>query len=216
MTTVFAQTYADLLTDCASWAKRSDLTTVIPKCVFLLEAYLNDELLLRDMETETTLTSSANVNYVALPTGYVSPIALWLTISSIRQPLIPASPQELPYFPTSTQPRYWAIDGDNIRFDAPTDQAYSLPFRYIAKSNLSDSNQTNQLLLKRPDVYLAGTMVEIAKYTRDNELLSTWGPQFMAAVKSLKNAENRARGQVRLRADPGLVSRNNAFNIYRG
>jgi hypothetical protein len=216
MTTAFAATYADLLTDCASWAKRSDLTDVIPKCVSLLEAWLNDELLLRDMETEATLTSSVGVNYVALPAGYVSPIALWLTINSIRQPLIPASPQELPYFPNSTQPRYWAIDGDNIRFDVPTDQAYSLPFRYIAKSNLSDSNQTNQLLLKRPDVYLAGTMTEIAKYTRDGEMLGAWEPRFLAAVKSLKSAENRARGMVRLRADLGLVSRDSAFNIYRG
>jgi len=208
-------TYATLQTALADWAHRDDLTTKWPDFIANAEARLNDMLILRDMESETTLTSTIGNNYVALPSGYVSPIALWLIVNSYRQPLTMVEPEELPYYPNSTLPRYWAVDGDNIRLDCPADAAYSMPFRFVQKSNLSASNTTNYLLTERQDIYLAGAMVEMARYTLDKDALQQWEQKFQQACAGFKARESRNRNAP-LRVDAGLVTRGNGFNIYRG
>lgn len=207
-------TYAQLQTAIAGWLHRDDLTTTIPDFITLCEARLNDKLILRDMETESTLTGVVSRNYIALPTGFVSPIALWIIIDSERLKLDPASPQELPYDTTNSQPKFWAIDGANVRFDCPLGSAYSVPFRYVKASNLSESNTTNYLLTKRPDVYLSGCLAEAARYTRDSDLFNTWEPKFTQAMNEIKAADNRARAIVPLRTDVPMSTMRP--NIFRG
>lgn len=208
-------TWTELKAAVADFAHRSDLTTQIPDFITLCEARLFDMLLLRNMESESTLTASIGVNYVALPAGYVSPIALWLTSSSIREQLKPALPQELPYSPGNNRPQYWAVDGDNIRFDCPADAAYSMPFRYIKTMSLGASVSSNELMARRPDIYLAGALAELARYTKDQTLFGIWEPKFLQGCAEVKAAENRARGMVPLRVDDGLRARGQ-FDIYRG
>jgi hypothetical protein len=164
-------------------------------------------MILKNMESEETLTLVTSQNYVALPSGFISPIALWLVVSSVRVPLSPALPQELPYDTTNNQPQYWAIDGANIRFDCPADQGYTAYLRCVKKSNLSGSVATNYLLERRPDIYLAASMAELARYTRDVDLFNTWESKLVKEIASFKNAENRARGMVPMRNDvrqPGI------------
>lgn len=209
-------TYTELKAAVADNAHRTDLTTQIVDCVTLCEARLFDMLLLRNLEVESNLTSTAGVNYIALPTGYVSPIALWITVNSIRYKLNPALPQELPYNPGNAQPEYWAIDGDNVRFDSPFDAVYTLPFRYVKTSALSGSNASNEVLARRPDIYLAGTLVEVGRYTQNSDLISIWEPKFLQACAEMKATEARARSMVPLRVDPGLASTGAGFNIFRG
>lgn len=208
-------TYATLQTALANWAHRDDLTAQWPDFIANAEARLNDMLILRDMETETTLSSTIGNNYIPLPTGYVSPIELWIVINTYRRLLDMVEPEELPYYPNNTIPRYWAIDGDNIRLDCPTDAVYSLPFRFVQKSNLSNSNPTNYLLTERQDIYLAGAMVEMARYTLDDSALNKWEQKFQQACAGFKARESRNRN-VPLRVDVGLTARGNGFNIYRG
>lgn len=209
-------TYTELKAAVADTAHRTDLTTQIVDFVTLCEARLFDMMILRNMEVESNLTSTAGVNYIAVPAGYVSPIALWLTNTSIRRLLNPALPQELPYSPNNAQPNYWAIDGDNIRFDCPFDAVYTLPFRYVKTANLGASVASNEILARRPDIYLAGTLSELARYTKDQTLFASWEPRFLEACASMKAAESRARSMVPLRVDEGLRSRNGVFDIYRG
>jgi hypothetical protein len=208
-------TYSTLQTAIADWSHSDDLTAKLPDFIANAEARLNDMLILRDMETESTLTTTVGNNYVPLPTGYVSPIALWIVISSYRQPLEMVEPEELPYYPSNNIPRYWAIDGDNIRLDSPADAVYSLPFRFVQKANLSNANPTNYLLTERQDIYLAGAMVELARYTQNEAELGKWEQKFQQACAGFKARESRNRN-VPLRADPALITRDHSFNIYRG
>ena len=207
-------TWTELKASVADFADRPDLTSQIIDFITLAEARLNDMLLLKDMEQEDPLTAVINQNYIALPAGFVSPIAFWLVISTQRFQLEPALPQELMYSPSSTQPLYFAIDGVNIRFDCPADQAYSCKFRYIKQSNLGASVATNYLLTKRPDIYLAGSLVELSRYTRDVDLFNTWEPRFLKACADLKASDNRNRAIVPLRTDiPGT---DRSASIIRG
>lgn len=209
-------TYTELKAAVADNAHRTDLTTQIVDAVTLCEARLFDALLLRNAETEGTLTSTASVNYIALPTDYVSPIALWLTLNSQRQLLEPALPQELPYNPGNLIPQYWAIDGANVRFDSPFDAVYSLPFRYVKTMALGASTASNEVLARRPDVYLAGSLSALARYMGNDKLFSMWEPLFVQGMKEMGAVESRARSMVPLRVDAGLLGRANAYNITRG
>lgn len=197
-------TYAELKTALTSWSKRSDLSSMLGDFITLAEARLNDALLLKEMEVEQTLTATAGRNYVSLPAGFVSPVAMWIQISvtnSVRTPMTPALPSELQYSVSSSIPTYYAIDGDKIRFDCPANAGYTMPFRFIKRSNLSDANPTNQLLGTRPDVYLAAGMVEIARYTRDQDLFAAWEAKFLAAATAAKAADSRSRSNTPLRTD---------------
>ena len=207
-------TYTQLKAALADYVHRNDLTTQIVDAITLAEARLNDMLLLKDMEQEDILTAVINQNYIALPTGFISPIALWIVISSQRVAVDFALPQELIYSPSPTQPQYVAIDGVNLRFDCPADQAYSCRFRYIKQSNLGASVPSNYLLTKRPDIYLAGSMVELARYTQDPDMFNTWEPKFLKACAELKASDYRNRKVVPLRTD--LPSTSKSGNIIRG
>jgi hypothetical protein len=158
-------------------------------------------LILKNMETETTLTASIGSATITLPTGFVSPIAMWIIVSGVRIKLEPALPKEFDYTTTNGQPKYYAIDGVNVRFDCPAQSAYSAPMRYVKQSNLSASATTNYLLTKRPDVYLAGVLVEIARFTKDVELFNEWEPRFLKSCAELKASDNRNRAIVPLRTD---------------
>jgi hypothetical protein len=201
-------TYTELKAAIADNANRTDLTTQIVDFITLAEARLNDDLLMKNYESEESLTLTQNQNYVALPTGYISDIAFWLIVDTQRILLEKALPQQLPYYPTSGQPRYWAIDGANIRFDVPAQEAYTAKFRMVKASNLGASVATNYLLTRRPDLYLSASMVELARFTKDVELFNAWESVYVKAKAGYMAAENRSR-EVNLRTDLPVRGRSN-------
>ena len=207
-------TWTELKASVADFANRTDLTAVIPDLIMLAENRLYDLLLLKNMESDESLTLTLNQNYVALPTNYISPISFWLVVDSERLLLQPALPQELPYYTESSQPRYWAIDGANIRFDCPAQSAYTAYLRCMKKSNLGASVASNYLLDRRPDIYLSASMAELARYTNDAELFASWEARLQDAIAGFKASENRARGIVPLRSDVPVL--NQRPNILRG
>lgn len=209
-------TYATLKSAVAGMIHRESDTNITgnaPLFIQLCEAELYDRLLLKDMESEESLTLTVGQNYVAIPSGYVSPIALWLIVSGERVKLQPELPENLPYSTSNGQPCEWSIDGANIRFDCPAAEAYSAKFRMMKTSALSDSNTSNALLLKRPDVYLYGAMKQCALFTKDMDDLQKYGSLFEAAIQQTRAAEHRARAIVPLRTEIGPSRRP---DIYAG
>lgn len=203
-------TFATLKTALNEWAHRDDTTYTDMRESFIAfaEARMYDELILRDMESDESLTLTTSVNYVALPSGFISPIAFWLIVDGQRIPLDMVLPQQLPYWTENSQPRVWAIDGSNIRFDCPASEGYSAKLRMLKKSSLSDSTTTNALLTKRPDVYLAACMSEYARWAQDEEVFSAWEPKYIKGRDAIKAAENRSR-QVELRTELPVRGRSN-------
>jgi hypothetical protein len=206
-------TYTELKAAIADYAHRTDLTTQIVDCVTLAEARLYDLLVLKDMESDESLTLTIGQNYVALPTGYIAPRAFWLVIDSERVPLGAVVPELLPYYSTNGQPTLWAIDGANVRFDYPADVGYSAKLRCLKKSNLSGSVASNALLAARPDIYLSSSLVELARWTGDEGMFNTWEPVFLRAIAAFKASQSRNRGIAPLRTDLPL---SRVGNILRG
>lgn len=211
-------TYAQLQTAIAAWAHRTGDTTFtdyVPDMIALFEARANDMLLLKNMESDEPLALTIGQNYVALPTGYISPLAFWLVIGGQRVEVDQCLPTELPYSASNNQPSMWAIDGANIRFDCPASQAYTAYLRMVKASNLSAIVTTNYLLTKRPDVYLAGCMVEAGRFMKKPEVVAEWEGKLQAAAAGLTDAEHRSRSGVPMRSDvPGATARR--IDVRRG
>lgn len=187
----------------------TQITENVALFIQLCEADFFDRMLLREEETDTALTATYDSAVVGLPTDYLSPIALWLVVDGERVGLKKVQPQQLPYDTDRNQPQQWAIDGAYIRFDCPCSEAYTVRFRYRRKTALSDANPTNYLLLRRPDLYLYGSLVQAAMFTEDDANLTKFGALYDTAMRSAQNMEARSR-RVNMRTDmPGTLGRSN-------
>lgn len=60
--------------------------------------------------------------------------------------------------------------------------------RYKDFQPLSDSNTTNWILEGYPDVYLYGSLLEIAPFLDEDERINTWGTLFTTAIQTLRGS----------------------------
>jgi hypothetical protein len=58
---------------------------------------------------------------------------------------------------------------------------------------LSDSNTTNWMLTKNPDIYLYGALLEASPYIMNDTRIPIWEDKYTKAMASLKGADQRAR-----------------------
>ena len=64
---------------------------------------------------------------------------------------------------------------------------------YYAKiASLSDSNTTNWLLAKHPDIYLYGALIQSAPYLKDDERVATWMSLYERMLEDMEKADERA------------------------
>lgn len=213
-------TYAELQTAVANWLHRDDLTAIIPDFITLAESRINSDLQANVKETDTTLVTVIGQDYSALPTDFVSPIALNVlySVGGVQEDVPQFLPQFLTVSTSQSAPYQWAISGDVISYGQPLDRAYTIIFRYLGKFSLSATATTNWLLTNHPDVYLWGALLEAAIYAQDNENLSLYGSKFENSLKFVKLKENRSR-DVRLRVDKSLTSSSSSSgrsNIFTG
>lgn len=194
-------TYSELKTAVATWAKRTDLTNLIPDFITLAEARINRTLDPTGTETEATLATVAASRFVALPTGMMNPVACWIEDTERRE-LFKRLPDALNVEDDSGYPDYWAIDGSNIAFERPCQDVWPLYLRYQAPFALSDASPTNYVLTRYPDLYLWAAMVEVAAYTEDPQSAAMYEGRYSVALQQALNRENDAR-QVQLVTDFG-------------
>ena len=198
--------YDDLKAAVAAWMTRSDMAGQAADFITLGEAALNREL--PAVETDTPLTGvvdSRRIDISAVP--IIKPIALFLTDPNLfnELQLTPKADGTFTYQSTSGQPRYWAIDGTNIDFDCPLDQAYTFRFRNSQRFALSDTSPTNWLLTNHPDVYLAAVLVWGGVFTRNPSYLALYAPILDTALPSVRNVIAQQK-RAELTVDPALQS----------
>jgi hypothetical protein len=206
--------FENLVTNVADWLHRDDLTDRIPDFIRMAESRINRLLPSRRAETERALTGTVSSRTIALPSGYKEPLGLWLTTYTPRQPLIYKLPERLMISTASAQPHYYTLDGSNIAFDCPLDQAYTFALRYREAYNLEQTN-TNYLLDTYPGLYLYATLVEAAIYIRDDERLTQWKAIFDTELQEAKTSEARNKNLATLTVDSALV-RPGRYDIYTG
>src|SRR5215472_15708483 len=167
-------TYAELQAAAANWLVRGDLTARIPEFIALAETRLNRVLRTRLAESEVSLSATPGARTIPLPAGFAEPLALWIVEGTDRRLLRFLEPSLNAATSLQGRPAAWSIDGPNLAFDRPCDQAYSLVLRLLTKFALSDAAPANALLSDGPDVYLFAVLAEAGPFLRDAELAQAY------------------------------------------
>jgi len=212
-------TYAELSAAVADWLERGDLTSRIPDFIALTESRLNRELKIRTIETTAALTGVVGSRFIALPASFREPQNLWRSpVDGRREPLRFVTPELMQADTTQGEPLQWGIDGTNIAFERPCDQAYTFALRYLGVLDLA-TTLTNLVLTEYPDLYLFGACCEAGPFLRDNDLLTIFDTRFKEALAQAKAKESSNKAAVTLSTEPALlVGRRNrdGFDIRTG
>lgn len=211
-------TFAELKASIADWLDRDDMTARIPDFITLAEERINAEMEIRTVETDQSLTATPSSRTITLPASFREPVALWFVINGER---VDKAYQQAATFDASAiagEPLVWCVDGGDIAFDRPCDQAYSVILRQRGGVALSDSATTNFVLSKYPSLYLWGALNEAAIFLRDPELRATAEGRFGTALETARTKESRAAALQPLRTEigAGVMNGRRGFNIFRG
>lgn len=206
--------YTELKAAVTGWLHRADVVAQVPDFIALAETRINRIAQVRAMENEVQLILAAGARTIALPTGFMTPLAVWLGPTH-RDPLFPATPEELPITDAAGCPQYWTIDGLMLAFERPADVQRTVTLRYRGGFKLSDAAPTNALLTKYPDIYLYGTLLESAPWLRDADSIQLWQVMYERAVKEINATESRARAAAPLRTELAAVL-GCGYDFYRG
>jgi hypothetical protein len=188
-------TYDGLKAAVASWLMRDDLADAIPDFIALAEGRIARTLRVAEMETTASATLIDGV--VDLPTDFLEARRLISSGSGAYN-----TPLELitPDFAGSNYasgmagvPSRYTITGNTLT-TFPNGGSGDVTMIYYAKPpSLNVGNQTNWLLLKAPEIYLYGALVESAPFMGDDARVQTWMGLFQKAVDDLQAVDNRGR-----------------------
>lgn len=196
-------TYAKLKTEVADYLARSDLDNKIPNFINLVEKRVN--LVLRENGNEhvTTLTPDAD-GKALLPTDFY----MYRSVNGID------NAAELEYLtPSMADARYSGESGATPRaftivagylFVYPSSTSQLILNYYRGVSELSDTNQSNWLLLRHPGIYLFGALAEASAYIEDNDNLTKWEGKLKGLLEDMTAADRSARwGKARSQVPGG-------------
>ena len=207
-------TYDGLLAAAADWINRGDLVDQIPNFVRLAEAGFNRELRVRDMMVRARATS--NLEHVPLPFDFLQEYSL--TLDPVGRP----AQLEFRYVGKNTADRlkagqllgapgyYTLVDGAFELIPTPTSDQSLVMVYYARIPRLGEltgtppvSRQTNWLLERSPDLYLASTLVQAAPYINDSQRLQTWAAlrgEIMQGIQLENERGMRSSTQLTARA----------------
>ena len=164
--------------------------------IAMCEAELSRELKIRELEGEDdALVTVSGTSTVALPADFRSIISLEFD----------AAPKPLDYvseammnrlYPSggSGKPDVYTVIGSHLRFAPVPDAAYGLYLRYYKTiPALSDSNTSNDILTKYPDVYLYGALKQALLNIMDEKRLAKIEPIYTSIVNRIKDEDKNAQ-----------------------
>lgn len=201
-------TYDDLVDGVADQLARSDLGTVIPRWIRLVEVELQRDLDLKETGKEFSGTTPSSGDTMDLPTD-----CLWVRL--LRLDTNPIRTVEIVSLQTLAGVRQNAAGGSyplaaahvgeglQVAPSFASGAAYTLQYMSEIKQ-LGSDNQVNDILRRAPDALFYGALLHSAPYIGDDGRMQTWGSMYEKAKMSYKNMEWRARtggGPLRIRPD---------------
>lgn len=186
--------YSTLQTTVADYLNRQDLTAYIPTFIQLAEADMNTRLRTREMIVRATTTNDDE--FVRLPLDFLESINLQLTDG--QSPLRFVTLDEADIInkrQTYNAPTFYSLMNGAIELVPPpaTGDDVEIEMVYYGKiTALSDSNTSNWLLLKAPDVYLYGALVHAAPFLMDDQRISVFGSFYSQRIEALNDESQKS------------------------
>ena len=187
--------FDSLKTSVADFLNRDDLTSVIPTFIQLAESQLERALRVRDMIERST--AEIDSQFSALPADFLEAKSFRITSTTPDTPVeyITISEMDRKDQENSSpgKPIYYTIEGSELRVHPIPDSTYDIELAYYEQiPALSDSNTTNWLLTKHPDVYLYSTLVQSAPYLSEDNRINVWGTLMREGLDAVRGASDRA------------------------
>lgn len=186
-------TYSELQASVLNWLARDSgdaIAAAIPDAIRLVEAKLNRNL--RVAQMEATVTGTSTNGLLTLPTDF---------IAARRVEAYPYGPLELvmPDYVSNRYPSgeggipsFYTIQGTTLAtFPAYTGEV-TLDY-YQSIPALSDNNPTNWLLASHPDVYLFLVLSEMNAFTKNAEAALLWNQRGKVALDEMTAQDTAKR-----------------------
>src|SRR6056297_2489490 len=189
-------TYAELQTTISDFLNRDDLAAVVPTFISLAEARINREL--RHFNMVKRSTAAADTRYSTPPGDWLETVRFYIT-DNPPSDLELVSQNDMAQMrqqngDSKGRPRFYAVTAGEFEFLPTPDTSYQSELVYYADvPALSDSNPSNWLLSKYPDIYLYGALVQSAPYLDEDQRATTWVALYQSAVDAANMESEKAR-----------------------
>lgn len=182
-------TYATLKTSIASYLHRTDLTDIIPEFIADGEARIYNDLRIRAMEAAFSGTTSSGT--ISLPTGFLEWIYLYADGDTNQKLERKDIEWIVTNYPSATgTPKYFARDGEYLKFGPTPDANTALVGRYYKRLDaLSDSNTTNWFITDAPDLLRFAALCEAAPYLANDARIPVWESKYASVKQRLVKTE---------------------------
>lgn len=197
--------YAELKQAVEDWLNKPEIVEAVPTFITLAEARFNRELRVNAMLARQTATATSD--YVELPSDWLQHSSIVVTSpNDVVSSLNYVSPDE--YYDirkdrSTGTPRYYTIiNSDIVLYPAPVG-ATTMEITYYKKiPALSDSNTSNWLLDRSPDLYLYATLLAAEPYLQNDARAGMWSTgvqQIMEAMRMESVKASRPSGALAAR-----------------
>ena len=195
--------YSDLQTAIANWSHRTDLTAVIPDFIVLAEKRINGDIDARNQDISVTLVTVAGQATITAPTDMLSLRSLTLQSSSnvVLDYLTPDQFNTVYTSATTGTPQSFSIVGDYIYLGPVPSTAFNVQCIYTAEVPPLASNPTNWLITNFPQVYLSACLIEVARYSQNNEAMQAAEISYKEAINSVNAIDWYSGSTMRVRND---------------
>lgn len=170
----------------SDWLHRTDLTTAIGDFITLFETEFNSDVRHREMEAQTSLTSTAG--YLLHPTNWLGWKQITATDSGSQYNLDPAPDEyavEAVFGEGSTStPTLYKVRGSRT-YLYPTSANVSYSVKYWEGVSLSSG--TNWLLTRYPQAYLYGALLKAVKAIGDDPRYPMWKQEYEQTLERIKS-----------------------------
>lgn len=191
--------YATLKSAVADYLNRQDLTSVIPTFIQLAEKEFNRTLRVREMLNRAQATVEAQ--YVSIPYGFIEMRNFRVDTPRGWKSLLAMSPEQIDENRTAFnknnagEPKGYSLNPNNSIEITPTpDSSYTVEMTFYQQiPALSDSNTTNWMLDKNPDLYLFGALLQSAPYLKEDERIGVWSGLYRSLFTDIQAESDRAK-----------------------
>ena len=205
-------TYANLQTEILAKINRTDTDAVTrcPSWIKLAEDEIRlslNRLMVRQGETRKT-DYTISSEFTALPDDFYRVRSVVITTSNPKVVLDYATPSQAdnwnPYSVTSV-PRYWTIQGNQLRVYPSPDASYTATLTYYSLPALSSTNTTNWLLTSHPKIYFKGALVEAYDYYEnyDARALAISDREMLLDNLNMADGSDQQGSNMRMRVSGG-------------
>lgn len=187
-------TYSDLQTAISAWNNNSSVASVVTDIIDLAEAWIRPNAQVLWLEKRAYAETVSAQEDLALPTDFNGMRSVHISAS----PNIQLEQVSLPYLRESMagrsgKPVYYAVADGSIFFGPVPDSAYEIRMDYYEFPALSDSQTTNEILTRYPDVYLFSCLAEAADYMKDEDEIARYSVKKQVALENMKSHDRTLR-----------------------